>query len=493
MRKMRAKSFLKETLVPNKELNDERFMLEERFKDTVEMEAIRLTFFCSDTEKITWNLSDDELEKYLLGYAVIVILTLPDSDVKIHVLEAIVRVPSVILWDRENNTPFFESITNYYVHNVRDFKTTIGSNGTKKNRRTLSIKGSFFTQQNGLTSCCAHAALRMAINSSPLLGVKKLTNKTINKKLNIDLDNLNGLNQQQIKKVVKSLGYRAQSADFRENTRTEYDHFIYPSLESGFPIILAIEGLDARPGKGEELFHGLAIFGHTLNSDRWDPEARRGYGEYPIIDYIPASSWCCHYVIGDDNYGMYVTLPSDMVRNFIVPTKNPNLHVIWAICIVPKVVTVMGYDAERLAMFIAKKILKETEIKPSNRWLDRLKKGSLVCRTLLQSRDEYSKFLADQSPQGLSPKQKQYLNSLSEYLWVSEVTLPNIYTGNKHKLGDVVIGAEATEKELVDGDNFALAWFPGFIKLGFTQSEPWGIDTHVPLIRNAQRAPLLEW
>ena len=33
-----------------------------------------------------------------------------------------------------------------------------------------------------------------------------------------------------------------------------------------------------------------------------------------------------------------------------------------------------------------------------------------------------------------SEKQQQCFDGLSDYLWVSEISLPNVYTGNKHKL-----------------------------------------------------------
>ena len=51
---------------------------------------------------------------------------------------------------------------------------------------------------------------------------------------------------------------------------------------------------------------------------------------------------------------MYSTLPSDMLRNFIVPTKNPYLHAAMAVTIIPKGVTIHGYVAEQSATKIAK-------------------------------------------------------------------------------------------------------------------------------------------
>lgn len=83
---------------------------------------------------------------------------------------------------------------------------------------------------------------------------------------------------------------------------------------------------------------------------------------------------------------------------------------------------------------------------------------------------------------------------MPEHIWVSEITLPHLYTGNKHKLGDVIIDANATDEEHSTVESFQLAWFPGFIYFGSDhQILPWGVRTHVPLIREEETVPLLEW
>jgi hypothetical protein len=63
--------------------------------------------------------------------------------------------------------------------------------------------------------------------------------------------------------------------------------------------------------------------------------------------YIPVTAWCDHYVVSDDNYGMHVTLPSEMIRNFVVPSKNPNIHAMAAVTLLPRSVKLGGYAAEQ--------------------------------------------------------------------------------------------------------------------------------------------------
>src|SRR5262249_31936196 len=126
---------------------------------------------------------------------------------------------------------------------------------------------------------------------------------------------------------------------------------------------------------------------------RWTPEARLGYGAFPISPYISGSAWADHFIVSDDNFGMYVTLPSDAIRNVLVPKYNPNLHASLAIGVIPADVSVPGYFVEQAAVSVLKQLvvntLTPTPATPPTRWLPLLKSGPLVCRTLLQNKNEY--------------------------------------------------------------------------------------------------------
>jgi len=442
MRKMKAKSFAREELIANQELNDEKEMASINIGNAITLEATRLTFFCHLPESKRWD--DESLkEDHILGYAVIVKLKASNGTTfKTHLLEAVVRPPSVIL--RDSNDYLIMPITNYYMHNVKTFKTCLG---TEERHRVFSIVGSFFTQQNWYTSVCAHACLRMAMNSSPVVNCKKLTNKEINDILQIPDYKMNGsgLDQNQIIRVVGHMGCECHSANFSNQTAVEYDHFMYPSLESCFPTILGIEYWDRKEQK--VVGHVVTVLGHTINSDRWEPEAIRGYGGYPLKPYIPTAEWCDHYIISDDNYGMYSTLPTDAIRNFIVPTKNPNRHASIAVSIVPDKVSLPGYNAEQFAIGKAALLINSVGLKTPNIWHERLKEKNLkernqnlVCRTLLQTKGGYVDFIG-KHVSNFTPEQQKCFDSLPDHIWVSEISLPNVYTANKHKLGDVVLRA----------------------------------------------------
>lgn len=507
MRKMKAKSFIEEELALDGELLEEQNMVTERCRQKVDLTATRLTFFRSLPSSSKWDDPAELPDDHILGYAVIATLKLPCDQYKTYLLESVVCPPSIWL-PVEKDRMAIEPITNYYVHNTREFETNIG---TKEKSRTFTLTGSFFTQQNDITHVCAHAALRMAINSSSTLMTKKLTNQKINEILEIDfsspekcvghlegdpLETKKGLDIQELEKVIRKLGGRIISADFVQNTAVEYDQFIYPFVESACPVILGIEGWDFH--SGSRINHVVSVLGHTLNSDRWEPDARSGYGGFPMEPYTPVTGWIGHYIINDDNFGMYVTLPSDMLRNDLVPSKNPNLHATRAVAIVPQDVQISGLSAEGMAVRIAQSLISSPQIQSLDIWLNRLaqQSRSIVSRTLLKTKASYKQYIDGLVQSGqliLTPEIEQRLDDMPEHIWVSELTLPHLYIGNKHKLGDVIIRANATAEEYLAGESFELAWFPGFIYFGSDHKFfPWTVQTHLPLIRD-EEIPLLEW
>ena len=513
---MQARSFVSEELVLNSELRDEEYMATKRCGDKVEIShATRLTFFASLPETRSWNNKEELPDDHILGYAVIVTLRLPNNNLRTFLLEAITRGHIVSYKLRQKAFTF--EVPNYYVHNSRIHKTCLGTNNSYN--RIFPIKGTFFTQQNDLTSVCAHAALRMAVNSSTFLvnniktklGNDKLTNKYINEVLGLDFsspeksvgyyknDSKNdkrkmGLTATEIEKVVVSLGERLSVTNFIEDSSVEYDKVLYPVMESGYPAILEIQGWDIM--RREDFAHALSVTGHTLNTDRWEPEAKYGYGNFPIKPYIQVFEWICHYIMSDDNYGMDVALPSEMVRNDVVPLKNPKLHATRVLSILPKTVRLTGHRAERIAMEIASQLITKTKIaNPKSYWLEKLKKRhkhkGLVCRTILTTSKKYCSHIKENVERKLlKPTEVQWkkLRGLPSYIWVTEISIPNLYSGNKAKLGDVLIKASS---EIEKDDCFVLGWFPGFARFGIKgKHELWYVGNHVPLMA-IQEKPLL--
>jgi hypothetical protein len=504
MRKMGAHTFVEEDLEISNQLLEEQEMASLRCKAPVKLTAKRLSFFCLDSIS-DWRNKKKLRNEYLLGYAVVAKLMLPNNTQVTYLTEAVTRMHGETIVPEDGGKIFHFLVPNYYLHNVCEHKTTIGQKDDRP--RTFKIKGVYFTQQNDLTSVCAHSALKMSVNNSKLscrkkLSYEKLTDKYINDTLRLDFktpqgtighyegdaeDTRAGLYSDDIEEVAKSLKCHLMVINFDSSQAADFDQFMYSMVESGYPTILEVQGWDIR--KNDYYAHVLTVLGHTLNSDRWEPQAEIGYGNFPIKKYMPSSSWVCHYIINDDNFGMGVTLPSAMVRNDVLPYKNPKLHAHRLMCMTPYL-KIDGYRAESIALDIAKGLIRDTEVSVDLYWLKKLKKrnseNQLVTRTLCVRKREYLKYLKEQQEQKTilpSKTQLDYIESCPPHLWVTEISLANLYIGNKAKLGDVVINPKASEKAYENDECCLFAWFPGIFRKGLTGSTTiWHQPQYVPLL-----------
>jgi hypothetical protein len=99
------------------------------------------------------------------------------------------------------------------------------------------------------------------------------------------------------------------------------------------------------------------------------------------------------------------------------------------------------------AVIRANDLIQGMQLTPPNIWLNRLKNryndnSEIVCRTLLHTRTSYQSYIKKYNLK-LSPLQQACIDSMPDYVWISEVSLPNIYSANKHKLGDIIVRADA--------------------------------------------------
>jgi hypothetical protein len=292
-------------------------------------------------------------------------------------------------------------------------------------------------------------------------------------------------------------------ADFHEKPAIDYEQFVYPIMESGCPVILNVEGWcysqNNNPPSGP-IAHALAILGHTLNSDRWEPEAKLLYQSFPIENYISAASYTDHFIIADDNSGMYISLSVESMRNLIIPQKNPSLHATAALGILPDGVSITGQQAEELGAIVAKNLIRYVDgnFPTKGRWLKAICERALVCRTILRKKEEYINHLSDtlaQHGNTIPPPLGKMLASVSNYIWVTELSVPNIYSANKHKLGEVLIDAMANEATHRKGHSWSAIIIPEHycIDPNSPTIQSWPINTHIPVIRLRSSESRCEW
>jgi hypothetical protein len=483
MRKMGVEALLREDLTLTNELIEERdaYAIRNGSGITASARAVRFTFFRKMPASGEWRELGAE---DIMGYAVILTLT-TKGNIHSYVYEAVVRPPSLYIDGK------WRTVSNYYVHCSKVFEATVGTTSSQKH---FKFPGTFFCQQNGLTHVCAHAALRIALNNWPTYVGKKITSKIINDALGIDHTAGKqipdgGLSAPEIKLVVQTLGHQVFTAEFITNPGIDYDEFVYPLIESSCPVVLGI----VKP----DIAHVVAVLGHTLNSDRW-AEARHTYGAFPRYPYIPTASWADHFIFSDDNFGMYMTLPTEGIRNLLVPKHNPNLHAAIAVGLTPLAGKISGYLAEQSAATIGNNIIISTVAPTSNRWLthlqikdsDRQFINPIVCRTMMCSRKQYADLMTlaeDESNNKLNPGEIDLLNkSLPDRFWVTEISTANLYSGNKHKLGDIITLINPTDDQLRNQEYHCFAWLTGICWHGpGLKNAPinWSIKGHIPLIR----------
>lgn len=479
-RKMGARYLVEEKLAKNEELEAEHACLKRRCGDHVTLEASRYTFIAQRPKKGEGH----RFSEWVIAYFVLIDLDFeqeykhfkkstkkaedlwvsPAPKPMSYMYEAVMRFPTkyTLRPDAEGSLQVVPEVPvcNHYYHGGKTFVTVVGD---EEDHFDIKIPGLYFTQQNDLTSVCAHVALQMAINNSPLYRGGKLTSIQINDILGIthedcdtrighySLDKVRGgtrrsgpgLSTKELIEVVKKLGLDVLTADFVDQPNVDCTRWVYPYLESSFPTILGIRRAQDR--REEELFrHVLPIVGHTRNTDGWSPEARSGYGELEASPHHSAHEWVDQLIVCDDNFGVHSTIPTETLRNVLLPRYNGNIHPSVAFAIVPKGVTARGMDMELIASLVFSFLVHYLRKQQSgNKWIGFLSESDkLVYRTMSVTRQEYIRHLnahADSENIQLRSDVKEYLRRrLTRRVWLTEVSIPSLFLGRNVKLGDIL-------------------------------------------------------
>lgn len=487
MRKMGAKTLINEELEPDAEILQEFQDLEKRIGEKlIQSTAIRISFFsCSNNQD--WR---NFPKSAFLGYAVILKIKFSKGDLS-YILESVTRPPG---WVKEDT--YFQT-TNYYIHCHKTFKTIIG---TKEQHEKYSVDGAFFCQQNGLTHVCAHAALRTMLNTVDGLVNHKVTNSELNNILIAAYPKdfptgfaSNGMKPCHMEKIAASFGLNTHAANLLEMPTVDYAEWIYPFVESGFPVLLAF-------CPTHQMGHVVAVLGHTMNSDKWDCEAHLAYRPEALGKHIASSAWVDHFIINDDNFGMYSCMPPSYLRNKTLPQYDITQRATYALTLLPLNTDVPPYFAEKPSMVIISNLSQSYTPQKDNKWLIRLweQHGSkgIVARTVICKRDAYIESIKTYLPIGYVIPST--IINCSEDIILTEISLPDLYTCNKHKIGDIISDSKGGISNGNKFVQFIWGWLPGiqFIQSPVNPITPiaWPIKKHIPLLRHPNTLnPFQEW
>lgn len=521
MRKMGAETVVIERLEKgdDSEVDEEKQALSLHLKRQVTFTKVFRLTFLSRAVKNSDELQNTD-EGSFLAYAVIINAKWKAKGKtrrRAYILRSIVAVPSIECSPMAEcgASPKRLPLFNTYFHVHRHFCCDVGlGNGSC---RSYSIIGTFFSQQNQITSVCAHAALKMVVNNFPKTSPQAqglLTTEGINRILSIDHVNnklTGGLRREHVEKVLDRLGFATIQQDFFRDPTYDYAGYLHHLIESSCPCLLVF-----TTNKLDET-HVVPVFGHTLNSHMWHPEAELAYGPeppqrfYPYPNYRPATMWIDNFVIHDDNFGMYLFLPVDSLRRNTMPERDPMFRAVLAIGVVPLKFPTSGSEAEGASEVLARGVLNIVRSLPAtDYWLETLCKETtapLVIRTALLSRKRYRMHLGyklkekhkdsygEEFDDDVIMKLTRYL---PEHFWLSELALPDLYTTNKTKLIDVIYSATkapTADKTQMVKKCIAMR-FPGFgirLKAGRVADHvPTNVYGHYPLFRVSRELALFE-
>jgi hypothetical protein len=522
MRKMGAKTAAIRALTPlDAEVKEECLALRTYYDEEIPIEISKIFFFYDQLLEAEAHQLETIDGDHLLAVATIINFERPINGAnlpKSYIYSATVAVPLVDSPLHCRRLP----LLNNYLHIAGHF--SCGVPCCENKTRQFMVKGTFFCQQNGVTSVCAHSALRMTINNmvSPSIPI---SSEDINRVVGIDhvsdkigFGDRKGLSVKEMTKVCRHFGLSYIVKNFGREPTLAYNDYIYKYIESRCPVILGFST------KGSS-HHVVPILGHTLNTDMWRPEAEPAYTieEASRFErYKSASAWVDHFLINDDNFGMYFCMPVESLKNRdrVKPksgTKTKGGHdadqsftAELAVIVLPSAsVTTAPWEPEWASIKILEKTLAFLQVHDIafDHWTERIVSSilvtpprPLVLRTFLVRKQEYSESLCVKDFEGneFTPEDKELLlANLPELFWLSEMTLPDLYTANKTKIIDFYYGCNYPAlKEFKEiEDRWIQIRFPGalFRQQGAElRSEALSVKSHYPLLR-FKSDTTLEW
>ncbi|OHB61809.1 MAG: hypothetical protein A2167_05080 [Planctomycetes bacterium RBG_13_46_10] len=333
------------------------------------------------------------------------------------------------------------------------------SNGDKQ---TLCVTGFPFMQQDKHAGCCAHAGLIMAERF--LVQRRNIENPGSDEQPHL-LDSIRetlvkipgvgrklptpGLRPIDISTVLEeSMKYSPLVYVYSKDNKPPFalEKMLYHYLESKIPVQLLVPT--------ECGGHSLTVIGHSFDPDVWWALAREPYYlDRPLQELCHCSTnWIEHFIVQDDNFGPYPTVPKSHIRLCEISGQS-------AIAVpLPLNVNIEGPTAELIATYcIANEInvqailaARDNAQISGNTWKlflvmwSHFLRRDLVLRTFLVDSDEFKNSYV---PAHL----KQYYDPLKLYkkIWLTEISIPELFSQTRKRLGEILIDPTAPPPPLI--------------------------------------------
>jgi hypothetical protein len=251
-----------------------------------------------------------------------------------------------------------------------------------------------------------------------------------------------GLSIAQIESVINTYGgITACVADCKGISASTYLSILGSIVESGH-IALLVFSTGHNVSAAQDMQHVVAVFGHTRNSDEWHPQAVPAYAGPQSAQYYPGSAWIDHFLIHDDNFGPYYSLSSRALE------VDPHVKADLIVALNPGGVPNMTPSyAEAVCAIMLANWLPGLAPLATNRWFEYMtrRQSSYVLRTILIARQTYIDHLnamRDHNNCRADPSDLANLGVLPDRFWMIEFSLPSLFTGNRTKLGELLLDAQ---------------------------------------------------
>lgn len=508
MRKIGVMTAVKEPMAEDDPMvSNEVAELRAYFGDGLQFRIYRITFIANDVG------SDEELvakkdDLEFLSSSIIINITPDKQRWHSYIFTSLVTIPKKI---HECEKKF--NLLNNYIGVKKAYKAQIKVSDEQSIE--FEIDGTFFCQQNSYTSVCAHATLCMSINNSHLYEEDNLLlPHTINQTLGIDHKEkkLNGgLPVPSIFKFLDEFGFSYEHKYFfAGEPESNFAEHLYRYIESKSSSMLLFT-------TDNTISHIVPIVGHTLNTDLWRPEAELAYStRIGETNYRSASAWVDHFIIHDDNFGMYYCLPTDsfdpMPPEMELPQEEPGIDgtprdnsfkAQLAISLIRKGIITKGSVAEWVSITLLEAAVNanHSEEVKSLFWMKQLRDSlvksrlnPVVARTYLIDKDAYVKCFPEPSDE-----RQIIIDELPSTFWLSEISVPDLYTANKTQIAEVAIRCDmaiATNEDI--NNSWIYIRLPGIIALKSKEEtaeflKTSEITSHIPIIRFIPSPSLNEW
>ncbi|MGA2070876.1 MAG: hypothetical protein ABSG97_05960 [Sedimentisphaerales bacterium] len=441
-----------EEIQDSEDLKQENEDIRLKHPDFKPVRTVRLSLYKKDlsTQKGLASAGDS-----FLGY---VIIRQIDNPKKTWIFESVLKP----------NQP----IDNFIIKGDQEWICSIGG-------CDFRVKGYLYAQQNGITNVCAHVALRSAVHR---FRQDDMTYREMNNFIGVDhvnkkVGDKSGLSTQDMIKVLESAGARCMAVDYTtsggDKDKIPFQKILYGSIESGFPAIVVFQMADEP-----SICHAVPVFGHTFDKDAWVYRAEASYFRVgPQTLYIPSESWVSTYIAHDDNWGSNFRIPRGYLHTrrycdqITSDAKNCLMDigcVVYVIGTRPQEVEMDPLQAEAIGvdyLFSMLPKLPDLEHAWNRRLLEYSNNNQLVLRPILVKCRDYKKHLKKIRDWDKNKSKVSIGIDDDWWLWVVELSVPELFPANQRKVGEVVLRAEHKPTCFRDFKNLLFARIPGFFAL----------------------------